>query len=77
VTLQQVEALKSVQARHANSVFAVPGVVGFGIGLDKDGQGLAFIVYVKKMTHTVQAQVPYSIEGVQVRVIESGAFKAY
>jgi hypothetical protein len=77
VTLQQVEALKTVQARHENSVFAIPGVVGLGIGLNEDGQGLAFIVYVEKMTDTVQTQLPYTIEGVPVRVIESGIFKAY
>lgn len=77
VTLQQVEALKSVQARHENSVFAIPGVVGFGIGLNESGQGPAFIVYVEKLTDSMQAQVPYNIEDVPVRVIESGIFKAY
>ena len=77
VTLQQVEVLKSVHARHENSVFSIPGVVGFGIGLNESGQGPAFIVYVEKLTDTVQAQVPYNIEDVPVRVIESGIFKAY
>ena len=75
--IQRVEELKEVQARHEDRVMGIPGVVGIGIGLTEDGQDLAFIVYVEKLTPSIKAQVPARIEGVPVRLIESGIFKAY
>jgi hypothetical protein len=77
VDIQRVEELKAVQARHEDGVMGIPGVVGIGIGLTEDGKDLAFIVYVEKLTAAVKAQVPDRIEGVPVRMIESGIFKAY
>lgn len=77
VNLDRVEALKVIQARNENRVLEIPGVVGIGIGLAEDGKDLAFIVYVEKLTSAVRAQAPVHIEGVPIRMIESGVFKAY
>lgn len=77
VEIKRVEELKGIQERHEDSVMNIPGVVGIGIGLTEDGKDLAFIVYVEKLTPAVEAQVPDRIEGVPVRIIESGIFKAY
>ncbi len=77
VSTQRIEALKGIQASHEDRVMAIPGVVGIGIGLTEDGKDLAFIVYVEKLTPSVKVQMPARIEGVPVRLIESGIFKAY
>jgi len=77
VELQQVVKLQEIQARHENLVLAVPGVVGIGIGLTEEGKGLAFIVYVEKLTAALKVQLPEHIEGVPVRLFESGIIKAY
>ena len=77
VNIQRVEELKEVQARHEDGVMGIPEVVGIGIGLTEDGKDLAFIIYVEKLTPSVKAQVPDHLEGVPVRMIESGIFKAY
>jgi hypothetical protein len=74
---KRVEELRGIQARHEDSIMNIPGVVGIGIGLTEDGKDLAFIVYVEKLTLAVEAQVTDRIEGVPVRLIESGIFKAY
>jgi hypothetical protein len=77
VSIERVEELKEIQARHEDNIMGIPGVVGIGIGLTEDGADLAFIVYVEKLTSSVEVQVPNRIEGVPVRMIESGIFKAY
>lgn len=74
---KRVEDLKDIQARHEDSIMDIPGVVGIGIGLTVDGKDMAFIVYVEKLMPSARAQVPDHIEGVPVRMIESGIFKAY
>ena len=75
--LSSVEALKGIQSANEEAIFNVPGVVGIGIGLMEDGESLGFVVYLKKLTTEVRAQVPTNLEGVPVRLIESGVFKAY
>jgi hypothetical protein len=77
VDMNRVEELKGIQATNEDIVMDIPGVVGIGIGLTEDGKDMAFIVYVEKLTPSVKSQVPGSIEGVPVRLIESGIFEAY
>lgn len=77
VSMERVEELKEIQARHEDGIMDIPGVVGIGIGLTEDGADLAFIVYVEKVTSSVKVKVPSHVEGVPVRMIESGIFKAY
>jgi hypothetical protein len=72
----RVERLKQIQARHESRILAVSGVVGFGIGLAEDGKTLGLVVFCKKLTNTLRAQLPATIEGVPVRLFESGQFVA-
>ena len=77
VDLNRVDELREIQAANEDAILNVPGVVGMGIGLTEDGKGLAFVVYCKKLTTQVRAMVPRHVEGVPVRLIESGVFRAY
>jgi hypothetical protein len=74
---RRVEVLREVQERNENRVLAIPGVVGIGIGPTQDGKGLAFIVYVEKLTPEMRGRLPVDIEGIPVRLYESGIIKAY
>jgi hypothetical protein len=55
----------------------IRGVVGIGIGLAENGQDMALVVYCEKITDQLISEVPKSIEGVPVRLVESGRFEAY
>lgn len=72
----RVETLKQIQARHESAILAVSGVVGIGIGSADDGKDLELVVFCKKLTNTLRAQLPAKIEGVPVRLVESGPFEA-
>lgn len=73
----RIEELRTIQARHEARIMRIPGVVGVGIGLAENGQDMALIVYCEKMTAAVISKVPKTIEGVSVRLIESGRFEAF
>jgi hypothetical protein len=70
--------LAEIQARHEDRLFAIPGVVGMGIGQTEDGTAAAFIVYTeKKLAAKSRAQIPAFLEGIPLRIIQSGGFVAY
>lgn len=73
----RMDELKQIQAAKEKDVFQIPGVVGIGIGLMENGKDLGFVVYCEKLTPEVDSLVPYTLEGVPVRFIESGVFRAY
>lgn len=77
LNLNRFAELKTIQARNEEAVFNVPGVVGMGIGLTEDGKVPAFVVYCKKLRPESRALFPHHLEGVPVRLIESGVFRAY
>jgi hypothetical protein len=77
VDQERLTEVRAVQLRHQNAIMQSPGVVGFGIGLTEDGEEVALIVYLEKLTPSIRAGMPSSLEGVPVRLIESGRFKAY
>jgi hypothetical protein len=55
----------------------IPGAVGTGIGVgDTPGQPV-IEVYVKRVTPAAQAAAPADVEGVPVRLIETGGIVAY
>ena len=56
---------------------SVPGVRGIGIGLDEAGQQPAFVIYVEKLGDGLRSKLPASIEGTNVRLIESGDIVAH
>jgi hypothetical protein len=56
---------------------SIPGAVGTAIGVsDQPGQP-AIHVYLNKMTPEARAAAPETVEGVPVKLIESGGFVAY
>ena len=55
----------------------IPDVAGIGIGLAEDGEDYEFVVYVEKLSPQVKRQVSKELEGVRVRLKESGPFEAY
>jgi hypothetical protein len=51
---------------------SVPGVVGTGIGVgDRPGEA-AIEVYVKEDTPAVRSAIPATLDGISVRVVETG-----
>ncbi len=74
---EAVASAAAVRDRHEDDLMKIPGAVGTGVGEgDQPGQP-AIVVYVKKMTPEAQAAAPKEMEGVQVKLIESGGFVAY
>ena len=74
---QRIEILKKIQARHQAGLLAVKGVRGVGIGLDDSGTKHALVVFGEKITAALRRAVPRTIEGVPVRLIESGVLVAH
>ena len=72
----QMARMRTIQTSNQDSILAIPGIVGIGIGLTEDGENSAFIVYTEKLTDEVAQAVPSTLEGIPVRLIESGEFTA-
>lgn len=77
LTAEEVGLASDVRARHEAAVMNAPGVVGMGVGLDEAGGGPAIIVYVSAMTAAARRATPSQLEGIPVRMIESGEFVAF
>ncbi|MCH8197799.1 MAG: hypothetical protein IH904_06930 [Proteobacteria bacterium] len=72
-----LEIASEVKARHENRLFEIPGVVGTGVSLDDDGNPV-IEVYVERAARATPARpIPKELEGVPVRVIETGPVRAY
>lgn len=77
LSTEVVESAKAIRNRHEDSLMRVPGAVGTGIGVS-DGSGNPTIeVYVKKLTPEAQAAASTDVEGLPVKLVESGEFVAY
>ena len=73
-----VDAVRKVKEKHEAKLLSVPGVVGVGIGHSEKTLGQAAIeVYVKESASALRSQLPTSLEGVEVKVIETGEIQAY
>jgi hypothetical protein len=68
---------KDVAARHSDRIFALPEVVGHGIGADENGNAVIEIYVASKARRGVGQAYPSDIEGIPVRVIETGQIRAY
>jgi hypothetical protein len=64
----------SVKKSHAQEIMGLANVVGHGIGVDEEGNAVINI-YVSK--DSAGGHYPAQIEGVNVRVINTGPIKAY
>lgn len=73
-----VDAVRRVKERHEGRLLSIPGVVGVGVGLSDRVSGQAAIeVYVKQPASSMRSQLPSSLEGVEVKIIETGEIQAY
>jgi hypothetical protein len=68
----ELARLKEIQSRHEVELFAIPGVQAVGIGFTEGRSHLAFHVYVRLRTSELEAAIPQEIEGVPVRLMETG-----
>jgi virginiamycin B lyase len=70
--------LEEIQARHEDRLLSLEGVHGVGIGLGENGRDFVFDVFVTKRTPELEQAVSQEIEGVPVRLVETGGpIKAY
>ncbi|HUY17737.1 MAG TPA: hypothetical protein VMV15_00810 [Candidatus Binataceae bacterium] len=69
---EAVKAATAVRDRHEADLMSIPGAVGTGIGVgDTPGQPV-IEVYVKKLTPQAQAATPDEVDGMPVKLIETG-----
>ncbi len=73
-----VQATAGVKERHENRFMQMRGVVGMGVGLPEAAtEGPVIEVYVKKLTRALKLNIPATLEGVPVKIIETGEVFAY
>ncbi len=72
------ETTRGVKERHEKAISQIEGVVGTGIGLSETVSGETVIeVYVKKPIETMSLALPNALEGVPVKIVETGEILAY
>jgi hypothetical protein len=67
------KSIEEVLAAHADSLLALPGVVGAAIG--RCGDSLCIRVFVRDSSDAVRRSIPDSLEGHPVQVEVSGQFR--
>jgi len=73
-----LDAVRKVKIRHEAQLLSVPGVVGVGIGQSDKLPGEAAIeIYVKESTSAMRSQLPSSLDGIEVKIVETGEIHAY
>jgi len=68
------EPMEQAQARLAERVMHLPGVVGLAIGLCDEKP--CFKVYVVQRTDSLVAKIPATFEDYTVEIVESGELRA-
>jgi hypothetical protein len=72
-----LQRLREIQQRHESRILGVSGVTGIGIGLSEGSSNYGFVIYCEKLGPVIKKQIAKEIEGVPVRLKESGVFEAY
>lgn len=73
-----LDAVRKVKIRHEAQLLSIPGVVGVGIGHSEKLPGQAAIeVYVKEPASAMRSHLPSSLDGVEVKIVETGEIHAY
>lgn len=62
--------------RHSTELFAVPGVVGHGVGLGED-QSVVIQVYVTRASDRLRQTLPTELEGIPVKMVVTGRIVAF
>ena len=73
--MSDLSQVREVKGRHDQTLMAIPGVEGTGIGLDADGRPVIEL-YVERFTEALSRKAPTEVEGIPVRIVETGQFKA-
>ncbi len=71
-----LQIASDVKARHRDSLFALPGVVGTGVSVDDAGNPV-IEVYLDRAARDVQRPIPSELDGIPVRTVVSGPITAY
>jgi hypothetical protein len=77
LSTEAVVSATAIRDRHEDSLMRVPGAVGTGIGASDQAGQPAIVVFVEKLTPEAQAAASKDVEGLPLKVVESGAFVAY
>ena len=71
---EDFERVKEVQARHEKELMSLPGVLGVGIGSEA---GKAVLQVLVDKTARKKPKLPTEIEGVPVKVVQTGKILAH
>ncbi len=77
VTPASQRAADQAKERHEQALLGVPGVVGVGVGASETVAGEAVVeVYVERDTPAVRSALPGRVDGVPVKIVETGQIHA-
>jgi hypothetical protein len=78
VDASAVEAVNKVKERYEEDILNIEGVVGIGIGLSETVPGEVVIeVYIEKPLYEMTQTIPDKLEGIPVKIVETGEIVAY
>jgi len=73
-----VEMAARVKDKHENSILGIEGIVGLGIGVSEtDPEEAVIVVYTKKPPHEMRHIIPDAVEGIPLRIVETGEIFAF
>jgi len=72
----EVARLTAIKERHDDAIFKIPEVVGTGVGLHRETKTPVVEIYLEKDTPEVRRQLPKTLNGAPVQIIETGKVRA-
>ncbi len=67
-------SIQKVQEKYTDSLMALPGVEGIGIG--KKGDKDCIVIFVSKLSKENKLKIPKVLEGYPVKIEKTGQFRA-
>ena len=77
LSTEVAESATAIRDRHEDVLMRIPGAVGTGIAAGDQAGQPEIEVYVEKLTPEAQAAVSTDVEGLPVKLVETGEFVAY
>jgi hypothetical protein len=74
---EAVASATAIRNRHEAELMRIAGAVGTGIAAGGEPGQLAIEVYVGKLTPKAQARAPKEVEGLPVKLVQTGELKAF